>query len=47
VIVLTAEASSSRPELIRRFAVAEYLTKPLDIKEFVEAIGACLRRRRP
>ena len=42
VIVLTADATRAQADRVRRLGAADYLTKPLDVGRFIEAIATHL-----
>jgi PAS domain S-box-containing protein len=46
VIVISADATASRIERLRGAGVRDYITKPLDVDGFLEAVGRVLSDRR-
>jgi PAS domain S-box-containing protein len=45
VVVVTADATRGQSEAVRRLGATEYLTKPLDVRGFLDAISAHLPPR--
>jgi CheY-like chemotaxis protein len=45
VIVISADATPKSIERLRAAGADDYLSKPLDVKRFVQAVGRMLARR--
>jgi PAS domain S-box-containing protein len=45
IVVISADATPRRMEKLREAGVVAYLTKPLDVDEFLDAVDAVLERR--
>jgi CheY-like chemotaxis protein len=46
VVVLTADASKSQSERVERLGAAAYLTKPLDVRAFLDTITTIINTPR-